>query len=306
MVGLVDEMKLRTRLRKPRVVAGYIGGGSPTLSLPFLVDFLNDIEEYANFAFNEFTIEAMPGTFGIQEADRLRRTGFDRVALSVLSLSDNWLTEMGRQYNAEQAIISYHILRQVGFKNIDIILVLGDDKHLGRWQETVELVATLKPEHITLRRIENDSSFKECYLWVDEFLTFHGYDHYEYYSFALNDFRCKYKLRSLLLSRQIGLGTLAETIDNNIVELNYEKIEDYLDAVNSEELPIMVREKLDPERVRLINGLRSFLGLKKEKIPKSALTRYLREGLFHESGDMVYPTNIGYLLSDAVVKQIVG
>lgn len=303
--GLIDELKLRTRVRKPTVVIGYIGGGSPTLSLPFLTEFLDAAAECLKLNLREFTIEAMPGTFGIQEADRLKRFGFNRVALGILSLNDLRLSEMGRQYNSEQAVIAYHILRQVGFKNIDVVLALGDDKKLDIWQETVEIVALLHPEHITLRRLDVRENFKECFLWADEFLTLHSYDHYEYGSFALNESRCQYKIWSLLFKKQIGLGTLAETINKNIMERNYEKIEDYLDAVNSEELPVMEKENLDLDRLMLISGLKSFLGLKKEKIPKSALKRYLKEGLFIERDDMIYPTNIGYLLSDAVIEQVI-
>ncbi|RKX70509.1 hypothetical protein DRP53_04770 [candidate division WOR-3 bacterium] len=304
--GLIDEMRLRTRVHRPKISVGYIGGGSPTLALPFLDDLITEMKDWLDLALEEFTIEAMPGTFGIPEADHLRRLGIDRISLGILSLNDQYLEELGRQYNSEQAVISYHILREVGFKNIDVVLALDDDRKLDLWQETIELVVALSPEHITLWQINPYSEFKECYLWADEYLTAKGYDHYEYSSFARSGFRSRFQIQRLLLNRQLGLGTGAETILGDIRETNYDRIEEYLDAINSEELPVKRRERIDIDQFRLISGLKSYLGVKKSLFPKSALKRYLDEGLFFEDGDMVFPTKIGYLLADAVYNQIKG
>ena len=302
--GMIGELRLRIRDRKLAFETGYIGGGSPTLALPFLVDFINELREEITLDPSEFTIDAMPGTFGIPEATRLLRLGINRISLSIFSLNDQFLKEYGRPYDSEQAVIAYHILRQVGFKNIDLVLSIKDDSIINLWQETIELAATLEPEHITIWPIDKDGEIKECYLWADEYLTAIGFEHYEYHSFARKGFRSQFLVQKLRFSPQIGLGLSAKTIEGEFLERNYDKIEDYLDAVNGAELPIMSRERLIRKQIRIISGLKSFMGIKKDLIPDSTLNRYLKEGLFYEDGDMIYPTKIGYLLSEAVFNQI--
>src|SRR6185295_18435804 len=76
-------------------------------------------------AMREWTVEANPGSVSLRKAELLRSLGVNRISLGVQSWDDELLKLLGREHNAAEAEVSYHILREAAFTNLNIDLMFG-------------------------------------------------------------------------------------------------------------------------------------------------------------------------------------
>jgi oxygen-independent coproporphyrinogen-3 oxidase len=138
---------------RPRCSTVYIGGGTPTyLSVTQLERVLGIVRDhFSRDPDGEFTVEANPATFDRVKAKFLLRSGVNRVSLGVQSLHDETLRWLGRPHSAQEALESYQVLRDAGFKNInlDFIYALPHETQDQAKADLEEIVA-LDSEHISL------------------------------------------------------------------------------------------------------------------------------------------------------------
>src|SRR5882724_8205631 len=114
----------RRSLVRPSTI--YFGGGTPTaLNIAQLELLLRGFRERLELSqLIEWTIEANPGSVSARKAALLKKFGVNRISLGVQSWDEELLKLLGREHNAQQAEESFRILRDAGFTNINVDLMI--------------------------------------------------------------------------------------------------------------------------------------------------------------------------------------
>ena len=208
----------------------YFGGGTPTaLNIAQLELLLRGFHERLELSqLVEWTIEANPGSVSARKAALLKTFGVNRISLGVQSWDDELLKLLGREHNAPQAEESFRILRDAGFKNINVDLMFGlpgqtDDQ----WRATLEKTIALQPEHISTYCLtyEEDTEFflrhargefrrdadadGEFFEMTMAILEDAGYEHYEISNYARPGFESVHNRAYWLGKDYLGIGPSA-------------------------------------------------------------------------------------------------
>lgn len=158
--ALCYEIEAVGRLLRRRgipVESVYFGGGTPTT---FQGEELRTLLDLArrNFVTGEtceFTVEAgRPETISAETSEILAANGVNRVSVNPQTMSNATLKRVGRAHSAEDTYRAMAFVRGAGIPivNMDIILGLpGED--LGDVQATLEAIAELKPENLTVHSL---------------------------------------------------------------------------------------------------------------------------------------------------------
>ena len=152
-IELVSEL---IRMLGLRVIAVYVGGGTPT-ALPD-----SDFEEILRAlrysidlsAVREYTVEAgRPDTITMQKLEIMSRLGARRICVNPQSMSDDVLRTIGRKHTTEDTVTAARLVRQCGLSlNMDVIAGLPGDS-LGGFRKTLDGVLSLKPENVTVHTL---------------------------------------------------------------------------------------------------------------------------------------------------------
>jgi oxygen-independent coproporphyrinogen-3 oxidase len=135
----------------------YIGGGTPTsLSAAHLTQLLEAIAE--NFDLTkvaEFTVEAgRPDTVDLEKLSVMKQFGVDRICVNPQTMNDSTLVKIGRAHNAAAIGEMMQMVRQVGFKVVNMDLIMGlPDETTEDSIETVKAVLAMAPENVTLHTL---------------------------------------------------------------------------------------------------------------------------------------------------------
>lgn len=131
----------------------FFGGGTPSL-LP--AGALTRIMEAIGRSFAlqpeaEISLEANPGTLSFDYLLGLREAGVNRLSLGVQSAHPAELRLLERVHDYPEVIRSVLWARRAGFDNLNLDLIYGlPEQALATWQNTLELVLGLHPEHLSL------------------------------------------------------------------------------------------------------------------------------------------------------------
>ena len=135
-----------------RVDTVYFGGGTPSyFGADALAIILTAIRRNFDVAIDaEITFEANPDSVTDRLLHRLKAEGFNRVSLGVQCDNDEILKKLGRPHTYAQAVTAYQRIRKAGFRNVSLDLMYGlPGQSLHDWQETLENVLKLNPEHMS-------------------------------------------------------------------------------------------------------------------------------------------------------------
>ena len=153
----IEAVAAQVRALGLRVVAIYMGGGTPTtLSPPQLERLCAKLEqEYDLSALREYTVEAgRPDTVTAEGLRVLRRHGVDRVSVNPQTMSDAVLETIGRRHTAADIVSALALVREIGgfAVNMDLIAGLPGDTVEG-FSDTLDQVLSLAPENITVHTL---------------------------------------------------------------------------------------------------------------------------------------------------------
>ena len=135
----------------------YVGGGTPSVfsagQINALLSALNGV--FIHPALREFTFEAgRPETTTAEKLSLLQQYGVSRVCLNPQSMNDGTLAAIGRHHTAADIIDKYNLMRDIGFDNINMDLIVG---LAGEAPEAVmrslKEVIALEPENITVHSL---------------------------------------------------------------------------------------------------------------------------------------------------------
>jgi oxygen-independent coproporphyrinogen-3 oxidase len=310
------------------VVSLYLGGGTPTL---YPSRAINEIVLSCrrHFRFHpsaEITIEAHPSTMNIASLREIRKGGVNRLSMGVQSFSDAYLTLLGRNHTAQEAVTAFHAARTAGFGNIGIDLIYGlPNQSLLEFEETILSAIDLGPEHISVYALSIEegtlfykngvalSSEEEQiaqYQLAQKILFGAGYEQYEISNFAKAGYCSAHNLLYWDRAETLGIGLSAHSYLNREHKENTASIRFYCEQVEAGTFPVERTIGVSLEEAntdRIIFGLRKREGIKKTEIyslPRHEQTanHLIHDGLLIAEGDRVRLTPRGMLLADQVAQ----
>ena len=130
----------------------FFGGGTPSLLSPDQFESIfHSIREHFDLTENaEITIEANPGTVSLEQLQKLRALGINRLSFGVQSANAEELRMLERAHDFFDVIDAVHWARAAGFDNLNLDLIYGlPEQTVQTWQTTVKRILDLHPEHIS-------------------------------------------------------------------------------------------------------------------------------------------------------------
>lgn len=227
--ALCEEMRLWSPPMTGRPVPTvFLGGGTPSLMplehLEAIVATLRSSFELDPDA--EITLEANPGTIGLEYLRRLVELGVNRLSFGVQSFDDGELVAMDRIHTGDEAKQGFAWAREAGFQRINLDLIYGlPEQPMESWQSNVEQALALGPDHLSLyaltveegtklaydidhgRAPEPDGDLQaEMWDWSRSRLAAEGYEHYEISNWARPGEECRHNLVYWRNGDWLGLG----------------------------------------------------------------------------------------------------
>lgn len=206
----------------------YFGGGTPSL-LPasMLESFLNAIAVRCRLESPEITIEANPRTMTDEKLRAWHSCGINRLSVGVQSFQDDVLQHLGRNHTGTQAEDAVLRASAAGFRNLSIDLMIGlQEQTTECFTEDLARAVSLPITHFSayLLKIEDgtpfasappalldDDAMAERYLQMCEFLSAHGFAHYEISNFAQPSFESRHNCKYWRCEPYIGIGPAAHS-----------------------------------------------------------------------------------------------
>jgi oxygen-independent coproporphyrinogen III oxidase len=254
--ALVREMELwAPAARRFRVDTIFFGGGTPSLtSLDDMAALVRGLE--ANFDISpdvEWSLEANPTELSREHLEGLRALGVNRLSMGVQSMHADELKMLEREHSPERVIQAVADARAAGFDNMNLDLIFGlIDQPLERWQETLEQVIALGPEHLScyaltvepgtalfyqvskgLLTAPDPDVAADQYEWTRERLATAGYQQYEISNWAKPGHQCRHNLVYWRAEAYLGMGAGAHSFFAGQRLANIDAPNRYVDGVNT-------------------------------------------------------------------------
>ena len=320
--ALIKEMK-HNNLSKYSIQTVYIGGGTPSLidneSISKIMDNVRPF--VADNA--EITIEINPGTANKEKLKKYKEIGINRLSIGLQSADNELLSEIGRIHKYEDFLNVYNEARNIGFRNINVDLMLGlPNQDLKKLEESVKEVITLSPEHISIYslileentklydmvmneelKLPDEAIERKMYWNVKKMLENEGYIHYEISNFAKEGYKSRHNSDCWEQKEYIGIGVSSHSYLNNKRYSNSESVEEYIKNINNNDFDknITIHEeqtKEDKQKEYMILGLRKINGVNitkfKNKFGENPIFLYRQElnKLVQEELIEIYDNNI--------------
>ena len=265
----------------------YFGGGTPSyIESKYIIDILQELKQKFTVSEDaEITIEINPGTVDEQKLKEYYNSGINRISFGLQSTKSELLKLVGRIHSYLDFLENYNIAREIGFKNINIDLMIGlPVQTLEDVEKDLERIIELKPEHISVysliieegTNIEQKISNKELYLPSEELerkmywkvkntLEEKDYKHYEISNFAKPGYESKHNLSCWNQEEYIGFGLAAHSYIDNKRFSNTENLQQYIVGADDPVRPKTIHEiqtKEDQMKEYMLLSLRKTEGVK--------------------------------------------
>jgi len=209
----------------------YFGGGTPSFfGADGIAMILTCIRRNFDVDTNaEISMECNPDSVSDRFLGRMRAEGFNRMSLGIQTDDDDTLKKLGRPHTYAQAAAAFHRIRKAGFRNISVDLMYGlPGQTLRAWQDTLEHVLTLNPEHIScyglkieegtpffqyqdVLNLPDDDTQADMYLAAVEILKSHGFRQYEISNFARKGLYSRHNMKYWTGGEYLGFGPSASS-----------------------------------------------------------------------------------------------
>lgn len=244
----------------------YFGGGTPSIVEPkYIVETLNIIKSKFNVEESaEITIEVNPGTVTLEKLKNYFDAGINRLSIGLQSTYNSLLYNIGRIHTYEQFEECFDLARQVGFKNINVDLMLAlPEQTLERLEKSVKKIIDLNPEHISLyslileegtplkeevergiQVLPSEETERKMYHITKKILEENGYKHYEISNFTKENFESKHNLNCWNQEEYLGFGLASHSYFDEKRFSNVENLQEYLKNIkeNNFEKNIIINE----------------------------------------------------------------
>ena len=321
----------------------FIGGGTPSILPADLTRQFMDCL-YSNFVIDsdaEISMEANPGTLDIEKIKAYKELGINRISLGLQSTVSQELKILGRIHDYETFLDSFRMLRETGFKNINVDLMNGiPNQTYDSFMRGLKTIKELSPEHISIYSliVEEGTPFYERELNLpdedEERKMVHSipsilgkeYHQYEISNYSKRGFECKHNIKYWRREEYLGMGLSAASLVNETRFKNTENLKDYLSIFKE-------REKIYDNNIRfsefehlsdedkmseyMFLGLRMNVGINISDFEKTfdislyekygkKIKLHVEEGLLEVKEDRLFLTKKGRDLANYVWSDFVG
>lgn len=332
--AVVAELKTRAGQTPREIATLYIGGGTPSLLPPALMDkILRAARDCFPFSPNaECTCECNPGTLTPSFLSMLRENGVNRLSFGAQAAQPGLLRMLSRIHTWTDVERSAALARDAGFANINLDLMLGLPGQTARdVSETLQRALALSPTHLScygliveegtpLQRqvaqgvwtLPDEEIERAEYELCRRVLAAHGFEQYEISNFALPGFACRHNCDCWRRREYIGVGSAACGFVENTRYQNPRGLTAYLrgDAAESADV--------SPEEARfesVMLGLRMTAGVSDAEFTRmhgmtlrqafgAKLDGPIRDGLLIWRGDALCLTRRGMDLQNRVLVEL--
>lgn len=313
----------------------YLGGGTPS-RLPAavigpLLDRVRSCFDISGDA--EITLEANPSDVSSETAILWRQKGINRISLGAQSFNDRTLRALNRDHTCQDTRAAVRILRDKGFGNISLDLMLAlPDESPDEAGYSLESALELRPEHISLYEltIEQGTVFGELrrkkrlnlpteddavqmLLQTRRRLQEAGYLQYELLSYAKPGFESRHNGLYWRQEPYLGLGPGAFSYINGERYRLSRTVEEYHAKLAVEDWTRAESEVLSgfqKESERLLLALRFLAGVRvsdfeavlRQKEP--FINELIRDGLLENAEGRLRLTPKGSLFAETVFSKL--
>lgn len=275
-------------LEEYNVTTIYIGGGTPSyIDSKYIYDILQEIKiklknNKTHFEDIEVTIEVNPGTVTEEKLKTYKELGINRLSIGLQSTNNELLEQIGRIHKYEEFLNTYQLAREVGFKNINIDLMIGlPNQNIENIKEDLLKIKKLNPEHVSIYsliieegtpiekqlrsgkiQLPDEELERQMYWYVKNTLELNGYKHYEISNFAKEGKESKHNLNCWEQKEYIGIGVAAHSYLEGIRYSNTENFEKYLQA--EFKCNKMKEKELEKNQIRIVEEVQDLESKKKE------------------------------------------
>ena len=321
----------------------YIGGGTPSyINALYIQELLETIRTRYSLTKNiEITIEINPGTVDENKLLLYKNSGINRLSIGLQSTHNNLLKQIGRIHTYKEFEQAYNIVRNIGFDNINIDIIIGlPNQTIQDIGETINKLLKLNPEHISIYSLiveENTQLYnnikqnvyvlpdekleREMYWLVKKRLEDNGYIHYEISNFAKPNFYSNHNISCWNQEEYFGFGVSSHSYVDNIRFSNINNIEEYINncQLNKLENNFVFHEKLDyMEKMKehILLGFRKLQGIDKNcfeeqfkidiyRIFSNELKKLKEQNLVLDNNKFIKLTEKGIDLANLVFREFV-
>lgn len=330
--ALVKEIKAFKSEEHLAVDSIFFGGGTPSLLSPnefkliyaALSDTFNIMPSY------EFTVEVNPKTVDKEKLEAFKACGVNRISIGMQSVNENELKKLGRVHNYSDFVDAFHLVRSVGFDNVNVDLMYGiPDQTKNTLTKTLSSLVKLSPEHISAYGliIEEGTPFfemknvlslpsedEECDMYdlVCSYLSDNGYRHYEISNYAKIGKESVHNLKYWRCGEYIGFGVSAYSYFRGMRFGNTDSLDEYL-SENAKDY--VSGEKADAAYEYVMLGLRLAEGISLSEYKKrfgvdflvgrdDKIREYTKRGYMTEQDGRLSLTEKGFYVSNTILTDL--
>lgn len=328
---------------KNKVNTIYIGGGTPSiLESKHIKEIINILQEnYTVINEPEITIEVNPGTVDEQKLNEYLKMGINRISIGLQTTNDVLLKQIGRIHTYNQFLDCYKAARKVGFKNINVDLMLAlPNQTLQILEESLEKLIKLDPEHISLysliveentmiekmieeKKIElpDEKIERKMYWKTKHILEDNGYIHYEISNFAKKGYKSKHNYNCWNQKEYLGFGLAAHSYVDNTRYCNISNFDEYItnieeDKTEKNTIICEVQNEEEKRKEYMLLGLRKIDGVNIQEFKnkfvenpiylyRKELNKLIEENLLEIDLNNIKLTNKGLDLANLVWEEFV-
>ena len=272
---------------KPEITTIYIGGGTPSyIDSKYIIEILEKIKEKNVSSNAEITIEVNPGTVTKEKLEDYIKSGINRISIGLQTTNDELLKQIGRIHSFTQFLETYKLAKKVGFKNINVDLILGlPNQRIKDLKESLEQIIKLKPKHISVyslivedgtpiankiekgeMQLPDEELERNMYWFVKNTLELNGFIHYEISNFAKKGYESKHNLNCWNQKEYIGIGASAHSYRDITRYSNTENREENIENVNNgnfnrNKIIHEIQKEDDAKKEFMLLGLRKIKGV---------------------------------------------
>jgi len=214
----------------PRLESLYLGGGSPTVLPPDMLDTVlaELVADWPLAPDAEVTVEVNPATLTPAHAGVFQRYGVTRASLGAQSFDARALAFLQRDCRPEHVARAVGLLRDYGIPSLGLDLILGIPERDAPWTSDLDAAAALGPDHLsaywlTIERgtplarrhaagdftLLPDDQAAAILDAAEDRLADHGFEQYEISNFARAGHACRHNLNTWQGGDYLGLGPTA-------------------------------------------------------------------------------------------------
>lgn len=321
----------------------YIGGGTPSfIDSKYIIEILEKIKDKFKLKENaEITIEVNPGTVNEKKLRDYIEAGINRISIGLQSTNNEILKQIGRIHTYEEFLNTYNLARKVGFKNINVDLMLAlPNQTLEDINESLQNVISIQPEHISvyslileegtiLEKLVNQNKVqlpsedeeRKMYWQVKNALEQNGYIHYEISNFSKKGFESKHNTNCWEQGEYLGFGLSAHSYIYSKRFCNTNDIEQYIKNIENNNFKnnieiCEIQNEEDKKKEYMLLGLRKVEGINIQEFKnkfidnpiylyRKELEKLVKEDLLEIDLNQIKLTNKGLDLANLVWEEFV-